>query len=213
MNGRSLACLSRDEGRLRRGPGPRPARGDSCSPVDDQVVDRAARRGPAGAPSRAARPGRRRASGRAGCGGPARPRRSRARRRRARRSSAVGPARSGSAVVGLEAGPAPGVGRGEARQGLGVRRGLAGDGEPARGVLEVQVGLGDAEQGVVGRRPGSRPCAGSTTCRAASGSKIASENRRMEVSPETWAGPPAGTGPRDARAGRRGRRPGTASSC
>ena len=99
------------------------------------------------------------------------------------------------AVVGLEPRAAPGVGGGQVRQGLGVGGGLAGDGQPAGGLLEVEVRLGHAEQGVVrgdldagppgGDRPGAPPA----------GSKMASENRRIEVRPETCAGPPAGTGP------------------
>ena len=146
-----LRLLQADERRLDEGLGLGQL-GAVLEPGDDQVVDRAAvgRRG--GGPSRAARPGRRRASGRAGCGGPVRRRRPPARPTASLDVLPLAvPLGEAAAMVRLQAGPGPRVGRGEARQGLGVRRGLAGDGESPGGPLEVEVGFGDAEQGVVGR--------------------------------------------------------------
>ena len=49
--------------------------------------------------------------------------------------------------------PRLGVGAGDRREGLGVRGGLAGDGQPPGRTLEVEVGLGDLQQRVVGRGP------------------------------------------------------------
>ena len=57
----------------------------------------------------------------------------------------------GAAMVGLQALSEAGVSAGDLRESLGVRRGLAGDGQPPAGGLEIEVGLGDPQQRVVGR--------------------------------------------------------------
>lgn len=97
-------------------------------------------------------------------------------------------------MVGLQAGAAPGVGAGQARQGVGVRDRLVGHRRPPGGLLEVDARLGHPEPGVVGgdRDPGPP---GIDLPVGREGAKIASEIRRNEVSLVTCAGPPAGTGP------------------
>ena len=98
------------------------------------------------------------------------------------------------AVVGLQARPGPGVGGGQLGQGLGVGGGLAGDRQRPGGLLEVEVRLGHAEQGVVGRGPdpglpgGDDPPGGQRL-----EDRVGDPQDR--VRPETCAGPPAGTGP------------------
>ena len=108
-----------------------------------------------------------------------------------------------SAMVGLQALPRPGVGAGDPREILGIRGGLACDGQLPAGELEVEVGLGDCAATRRWSRSEGRPGSRSATRRAASGSKIASEIRKIVLRPFNEGKPVPGDAGREAVGQRR----------